>query len=82
MRGRGVVDHGQRGLERMGEIPRMSARLFGLPLRMGEQCVDLLDQLSTLTVEAAAMARVPLAGTTWIPGNEIRDRPGSGPTLD
>jgi len=23
-----------------------------------------------LTVEAAAMARVPLAGTSWIPGRE------------
>ncbi|MBI94207.1 MAG: FMN-binding glutamate synthase family protein, partial [Gemmatimonadaceae bacterium] len=40
------------------------------------------EDLVALTVEAAAMARVPLAGTTWIPGNEIRDRPGSGPTLD
>ncbi|MED5414601.1 MAG: FMN-binding glutamate synthase family protein [Candidatus Latescibacterota bacterium] len=40
------------------------------------------EDLVALTVEAAAMARVPLAGTTWIPGNENRDRPGSGPTLD
>jgi glutamate synthase domain-containing protein 2 len=27
------------------------------------------DDLVALTVEAAAMARVPLAGTSWIPGN-------------
>jgi len=26
--------------------------------------------LVALTVEAAAMAKVPLAGTNWIPGNE------------
>jgi hypothetical protein len=26
------------------------------------------DDLVALTVEAAAMARVPLAGTTWVPG--------------
>jgi glutamate synthase domain-containing protein 2 len=26
------------------------------------------DDLVALTVEAAAMARVPLAGTSWIPG--------------
>ena len=28
------------------------------------------EDLCALTVEAAAMARVPLAGTQWIPGNE------------
>jgi len=27
------------------------------------------DDLVALTVESAAMARVPLAGTSWIPGN-------------
>ena len=27
------------------------------------------EDLVALTVEAAAMARVPLAGTSWIPGN-------------
>ena len=26
------------------------------------------EDMCALTVEAAAMARVPLAGTTWIPG--------------
>ena len=29
---------------------------------------DLPEDLVALTVEAAAMARVPLAGTTWVPG--------------
>lgn len=30
------------------------------------------EDLAALTVEAAAMARVPLAGTTWIPGQDHR----------
>jgi methylamine---glutamate N-methyltransferase subunit C len=30
------------------------------------------EDLVALTVEAAAMARVPLAGTNWIPGSEAR----------
>jgi len=29
------------------------------------------EDLAALTVEAAAMARVPLAGTNWIPGHKI-----------
>ena len=28
------------------------------------------EDLVALTIEAAAMARVPLAGTDWIPGRE------------
>ncbi|MCF4164046.1 FMN-binding glutamate synthase family protein [Zavarzinia compransoris] len=32
------------------------------------------EDLVALTVEAAAMAKVPLAGTDWIPGNESRGR--------
>ena len=28
------------------------------------------EDLVALTVEAAAMARIPLAGTSWIPGAE------------
>ncbi|MCR9113339.1 MAG: FMN-binding glutamate synthase family protein, partial [Rhodobacteraceae bacterium] len=31
------------------------------------------EDLAALTIEAAAMARVPLAGTTWYPG-----MPGAG----
>ena len=30
------------------------------------------EDLAALTIEAAAMARVPLAGTSWIPGEENR----------
>ena len=30
------------------------------------------EDLVALTVEAAAMARVPLAGTSWIPGRDVR----------
>ena len=38
----------------------------------GKQDVHHLERedLVALTVEAAAMANVPLAGTTWIPGSE------------
>jgi len=32
------------------------------------------EDLCALTVEAAAMARVPLAGTDWIPGKKIIDK--------
>ena len=31
------------------------------------------EDLVALTIEAAAMARVPLAGTSWIPGRASRD---------
>ena len=31
------------------------------------------EDLCALTVESAAMARVPLAGTSWIPGNKLDD---------
>ena len=36
----------------------------------GKQNVHHLEKedLVALTVEAAAMARLPLAGTTWVPG--------------
>ena len=30
------------------------------------------EDLVALTIEAAAMARVPLAGTNWIPGQSER----------
>jgi len=29
------------------------------------------EDLVALTIEAAAMARVPLAGTSWIPGQQF-----------
>ena len=39
------------------------------------------EALVALTIEAAAMARVPLAGTSWIPGNKTRnmDAPAVAP---
>ena len=42
LRMRGVVEDGERGLERMGEIARMGARFFCLLFRMFEQCVQLI----------------------------------------
>ena len=40
----------------------------------GKQNVHHLEpeDLVALTVESAAMARVPLAGTSWIPGLNVR----------
>ena len=38
------------------------------------------EDLVALTVEAAAMARVPLAGTNWIPGRRKLERGLSGPS--
>ena len=37
----------------------------------GKQYVHQLERLVlvALTLEAAAMARIPLAGTSWIPGH-------------
>jgi hypothetical protein len=35
------------------------------------------EDLVALTVEAAAMARVPLAGTEWIPGRPAPSQGGS-----
>ncbi len=42
------------------------------------------EDLVALTVEAAAMARVPLAGTNWIPGQEGSERcqASSGPSRE
>ena len=42
--GRGIGQHGERRLQRMGEIAGMGARFFGLTLGMRKQGVDLLDQ--------------------------------------
>ena len=43
VRAGGVGQHGQRGLERMGEVAGMGARFLGLLLGMGEQRVQFLD---------------------------------------
>ena len=44
VRGRGVGDHGQRGLQRMGEVAGVAPRFLRLVLAMLEQLVDLLGQ--------------------------------------
>ena len=51
LRGGGVGDDGQRGLQRMGEVAGVAARFLGLRLAMGEQLVDLLDQRLDLARE-------------------------------
>ena len=40
----GVHHHGQRGLERVGEVAGMGAGFLGLTVRMREQRIDLVDQ--------------------------------------
>ena len=44
LRGGGVGDHRQRGLERMGEVAGMTPRFLGLLFAVGQQGVDLMDQ--------------------------------------
>ena len=48
----------------------MTMELTTLARACGKSNVHHLERedLVALTVEAAAMAKVPLAGTTWIPG--------------
>ncbi|MET8158490.1 hypothetical protein ABZT47_19110 [Sphaerisporangium sp. NPDC005289] len=59
------------GAERVANFLRAPATEATMPARAcGKSSVHQLgtDDLVALTVEAAAMARVPLAGTSWIPG--------------
>jgi glutamate synthase domain-containing protein 2 len=55
-------------------LQTLTMELTTLARACGKQNVHHLEpeDLVALTVEAAAMARVPLAGTTWIPGMEKR----------
>ena len=48
----------------------MTMELSTLARACGKSSVHHLERedLVALTVEAAAMARIPLAGTDWIPG--------------
>ena len=41
---RGVHHHGQRGLQRMGQVAGMGPGFLGLALSMGKQAVEFLDQ--------------------------------------
>jgi methylamine---glutamate N-methyltransferase subunit C len=51
-------------------LKTLTMALTTLARACGKQNVHHLEpeDLMALTVEAAAMARVPLAGTDWIPG--------------
>lgn len=51
-------------------LKTLTMELTTLARACGKQNVHHLEpeDLVALTVEAAAMARVPLAGTSWIPG--------------
>jgi glutamate synthase domain-containing protein 2 len=55
-------------------LQTLTMELTTLARACGKQNVHHLEpeDLVALTVEAAAMARVPLAGTSWIPGLEKR----------
>jgi methylamine---glutamate N-methyltransferase subunit C len=52
-------------------LKTLSMELTTLARACGKQNVHHLERedLVALTVEAAAMARIPLAGTNWIPGS-------------
>jgi hypothetical protein len=58
-------------------LKTLTMELTMLARACGKQDVHHLERedLVALTVEAAAMAGVPLAGTHWIPG---REKPGGG----
>jgi len=51
-------------------LKALTMELTALARACGKSSVHNLepDDLVALTVEAAAMAQVPLAGTTWVPG--------------
>src|SRR5262249_13027825 len=55
-------------------LKTMNMELTTIARACGKQNVHHLERedLVALTVEAAAMAGVPLAGTNWIPGSESR----------
>src|SRR4051812_41026878 len=68
LQGRLVVEEGARWLRNYLNV--MTLELTALARACGKSNVHHLERedLVALTVEAAAMARVPLAGTSWIPG--------------
>ena len=51
-------------------LKTMNMELTMIARACGKQDVHHLERedLAALTLEAAAMARIPLAGTSWIPG--------------
>src|SRR5262249_49735694 len=69
LEGRLVVEEGARRLRNYLNV--LTLELTALARACGKSNVHHLERedLAALTVEAAAMARVPLAGTSWIPGH-------------
>jgi glutamate synthase domain-containing protein 2 len=67
-----TADDGARWLKNYFDV--MTMELATLARACGKSNVHHLERedLVALTVEAAAMAKVPLAGTNWIPGVESR----------
>src|SRR3546814_9470696 len=65
VRGGGVGDDGERGLERMGEVAGVAPRLLGLHLIMGEKLVQLLrhrlDRSEEHTSELQSLMRISYA---------------------
>lgn len=57
-------------------LKTLNMELTTIARACGKQDVHHLERedLVALTVEAAAMARLPLAGTSWIPGHSSADR--------
>jgi glutamate synthase domain-containing protein 2 len=55
-------------------LKTLTMELTTIARACGKQNVHHLERedLVALTVEAAAMARLPLAGTNWIPGHDGR----------
>jgi glutamate synthase domain-containing protein 2 len=51
-------------------IKTLNMELTMIARACGKQDVHHLERedLAALTIEAAAMARIPLAGTSWVPG--------------
>ncbi|MEB3213142.1 MAG: glutamate synthase-related protein, partial [Leptolyngbyaceae bacterium] len=54
-------------------LQTLNMELTTLARASGKQNVHHLERedLVALTIEAAAMAKIPLAGTTWIPGHPV-----------
>jgi glutamate synthase domain-containing protein 2 len=70
------VEEGTRRLRNYLNV--LTLELTTLARACGKSNVHNLERedLVALTVEAAAMAKLPLAGTDWIPGHGKQDSPG------
>jgi len=50
------------------ELPQNPWNIDHLPVPVSKTSIPEREDLAALTIEAAAMARLPLAGTHWTPG--------------